>query len=195
MVLVSSGACERRGNNETGAVDNAPPNITDTTGRIGSAEDGSSRTDTPSTGPTTGQTNPGVGQAGVAAGLSNPQVTLIRSGKDAGAYLTDSRGRTVYALEESGGSPVVQCTGQCATLFEPVIGSVNTSSGDSTVRAAMIGQVTLPNGQRQISFNGRPLYYLRGSAGARPDTGRVSAGNIRARRINPGGSLVSERAP
>ncbi|HEU4565856.1 MAG TPA: hypothetical protein VFS05_14445 [Gemmatimonadaceae bacterium] len=78
-----------------------------------------------------------------------------------GVYLTDANRRAVYVLEGPDGSTTVSCTGECATAFDPVTGKAVVATGDSTLKAAMIGVITLPNGGQQVTYNGRPLYYSR----------------------------------
>ena len=90
-----------------------------------------------------------------------------------------------YSKDKKGGKPT--CTGACATTWLPATGTPQ--AGPADVFSGQFGLVTRANGVKQITYNGRPLYLLKGAAGlATTGNGqggvwhvvKLSASNIRA---------------
>lgn len=107
-------------------------------------------------------------------------------------YLTDASGRAVYYIGSPDGKAVVECTGDCATAFDPVTGRAVVATGDTTVQVALIGQVTLPDGSTQVTYGGKPLYYHPADQPADSARGQgVTAGTGKAFLIGPDGSQAT----
>jgi predicted lipoprotein with Yx(FWY)xxD motif len=51
---------------------------------------------------------------------------------------------------------MVQCTGACAVVWRPLTIAAGTPTGTSA--AGALGVVALPNGTRQVTVNGKPVY-------------------------------------
>ena len=90
-----------------------------------------------------------------------------------------------YSKDKKNGKPT--CTGACAETWIPATGTPE--AGPADVFPAQFGLVTRANGVKQITYNGRPLYLLKGAAGlATTGNGqggvwhvvKLSASNIRA---------------
>jgi predicted lipoprotein with Yx(FWY)xxD motif len=90
-----------------------------------------------------------------------------------------------YSKDTKGGKPT--CTGACADTWIPATGTPE--AGPADVFSGQFGLVTRANGVKQITYNGRPLYLLKGAAGlATTGNGqggvwhvvKLSASNIRA---------------
>jgi predicted lipoprotein with Yx(FWY)xxD motif len=90
-----------------------------------------------------------------------------------------------YSKDKKGGKPT--CTGACAATWLPATGTPE--AGPADVFSGQFGLVTRANGVKQITYNGRPLYLLKGAAGlATTGNGqggvwhvvKLSASNIRA---------------
>jgi predicted lipoprotein with Yx(FWY)xxD motif len=90
-----------------------------------------------------------------------------------------------YSKDKKGGKPT--CTGACADTWIPATGTPE--AGPADVFSGQFGLVTRANGVKQITYNGRPLYLLKGAAGlATTGNGqggvwhvvKLSASNIRA---------------
>jgi predicted lipoprotein with Yx(FWY)xxD motif len=90
-----------------------------------------------------------------------------------------------YSKDKKGGKPT--CTGACAETWIPATGTPE--AGPADVFSGQFGLVTRANGVKQITYNGRPLYLLKGAAGlATTGNGqggvwhvvKLSASNIRA---------------
>ena len=90
-----------------------------------------------------------------------------------------------YSKDKKNGKPT--CTGACAETWVPATGTPE--AGPADVFPAQFGLVTRANGVKQITYNGLPLYLLKGAAGlATTGNGqggvwhvvKLSASNIRA---------------
>ena len=90
-----------------------------------------------------------------------------------------------YSKDKKGGKPT--CTGTCAATWLPATGTPQ--AGPADVFSGQFGLVTRADGTKQITYNGLPLYLLKGAAGmATTGNGqggvwhvvKLSASNIRA---------------
>jgi len=79
----------------------------------------------------------------------------------AGRVLASSGGLTLYYYsEDKRGSGTSVCTGGCATAWPPLAAPVKAPAG---IRLpGKIGFITRPNGVRQFTLNGYPLYFYAG---------------------------------
>ena len=114
--------------------------------------------------------------------------TVMIVQKTAIGYVLAEANRQVvytYSKDTKGGKPT--CTGACATTWIPATGTPE--AGPADVFPAQFGLVTRANGVKQITYNGLPLYLLKGAAGlATTGNGqggvwhvvKLSASNIRA---------------
>jgi predicted lipoprotein with Yx(FWY)xxD motif len=86
---------------------------------------------------------------------------LIVQHSDLGWVLAEANGDVVYTYggDTKGGSPT--CTGTCATLWPAVTGVPQ--AGPADVLPGTLGTVTMANGAKQITYNGYPLYTLKGA--------------------------------
>lgn len=75
----------------------------------------------------------------------------------AGKVLANPHGMTVYYYsQDRPGSGVSACTGGCAEEWPPIIAPVRIPKGMKL--PGPIGSIMLPDGQRQVTLNGYPLY-------------------------------------
>jgi predicted lipoprotein with Yx(FWY)xxD motif len=83
-------------------------------------------------------------------------IASIRS-VDGTDVLVDSQGRTLYSaeVEERGG---IRCTGPCTSVWDPVGASAKQSDSASEDLNLELGVVKRPDGDRQLTYNGLPLY-------------------------------------
>jgi predicted lipoprotein with Yx(FWY)xxD motif len=114
--------------------------------------------------------------------------TVMIVQKSAIGYVLAEANRQVvytYSKDSKGGKPT--CTGACAATWIPATGTPQ--AGPADVFSGQFGLVTRANGVKQITYNGRPLYLLKGAAGlATTGNGqggvwhvvKLSASNIRA---------------
>jgi predicted lipoprotein with Yx(FWY)xxD motif len=95
-------------------------------------------------------TNPGAANASGGSGIVSIQSV------DGTNVLADSEGRTLYTAEVEKGR--IRCTGACESFWDPVGGSANEARSASTDLDLDLGVVERPDGDRQLTFNGLPLY-------------------------------------
>jgi predicted lipoprotein with Yx(FWY)xxD motif len=75
-----------------------------------------------------------------------------------GTYLTGASGRALYLwVADSNGKS--SCSGACAKAWPPLI-STATPSASGGVTAAELGTITRPDGTKQVTYKGHPLYYF-----------------------------------
>jgi predicted lipoprotein with Yx(FWY)xxD motif len=77
-----------------------------------------------------------------------------------GRMLVDAQGRTVYLFKKDAGTKSA-CTGACATAWPPVLASSAPAAG-AGVKASLLGTAVRSDGQRQVTYNGHPLYLYAG---------------------------------
>jgi len=109
-----------------------------------------------------GSSSPKAGQPSGAAGLPSPGTTvLIVQHSNLGWVLAEASGVVVYRYggDSKGGSPT--CTGACAAIWPAVTGVPMVGPADSL--PGQLGTVTMPNGAKQITYDGYPLYTLKGA--------------------------------
>lgn len=111
----------------------------------------------------------GLGAAGSDSGSNAQEQAQSTTAASAGALtvwnsdeygqvLTDSAGRTLYRFDkDSFQPPKTTCEGQCATTWPPVPASGATAA--EGVDKSLLGEVTRPDGTKQLTMGGWPLYY------------------------------------
>jgi predicted lipoprotein with Yx(FWY)xxD motif len=70
--------------------------------------------------------------------------------------LADSEGRTLYTAEVE--QERIRCTGACTSFWNPVEASPNQAESASSGLDLDLGVVNRPEGGRQLTFEGLPLY-------------------------------------
>jgi predicted lipoprotein with Yx(FWY)xxD motif len=105
-----------------------------------------------------------------AAGSSASSVTVKTQAGPAGSYLADASGRALY-LFASDTRSTSSCTGACAAAWPPLTakGSVTASDGAAS---SDIATITRPDGAKQVTYAGHPLYYFAGDSGAGQTNGQ-----------------------
>jgi predicted lipoprotein with Yx(FWY)xxD motif len=91
-----------------------------------------------------------------------------------GMVLTNSQGMTLYYLKTDNASKVT-CTGSCAQSWPPstVSGAVPAAGSGVT---GTLGTIDDPNGDKQLTYMGWPLYTYSGDSGPGQATGQGSGG-------------------
>ncbi|GAA3367808.1 SCO0930 family lipoprotein [Streptomyces sannanensis] len=81
----------------------------------------------------------------------------VRDGGELGKVLTDSAGFTLYRFDkDTAKPPKSNCEGDCAKKW-PVVPAGDVTAAPGT-DASLIGEVTRPDGTRQLTVAGRPMY-------------------------------------
>jgi predicted lipoprotein with Yx(FWY)xxD motif len=106
---------------------------------------------------------------GQASGAASVSLATI-SGLPAKA-LVGSNGRTLYLFQadKNGASA---CTGACAAAWPPDIVTGQPQPG-SGVSQALLGTITRPDGTKQLTYNGHPLYYFTADTAGGTDHGQA----------------------
>jgi predicted lipoprotein with Yx(FWY)xxD motif len=106
--------------------------------------------------------SPRAGQPSAAPDMPAPGTTvLIVQRSSLGWVLAEANEIVVYTYggDTKGGPPT--CTGSCAALWPAVTGVPMVSVADTL--PGHLGTVSMPNGGKQITYNGYPLYTLKGA--------------------------------
>lgn len=101
--------------------------------------------------------------ASAAAAAGTVTLTLATQGTH-GAHLTDSSGAALYHLE--GDRDGSRCTGDCLTAWPPVLAGTTQPAGGAGLQGAMVASIARPDGSRQVTYNGHPLYRYAADGGA-----------------------------
>ena len=128
--------------------------------------------------------------SGVAHASADPQPTLTVRSSPYGAILFDGGGRALYAFTRDRRGGPSRCYGACARAW-PVYFAGRRLVAGKGVKRSLIGTVRRRDGRRQITYNGRPLYYYVGDRSA----GQVSCQNVAEYGgtwlvVRPNGALV-----
>jgi predicted lipoprotein with Yx(FWY)xxD motif len=108
-----------------------------------------------------------------------------------GKLLVNGRGFTLYVFSrDSRGTNRCISTSGCSSVWPGLTTSSHPRAG-SGVKASMLGTITLANGSRQVTYEGRPLYtYAFDSAPAETDyVGATAFGGV-WQALSPSGKLV-----
>jgi predicted lipoprotein with Yx(FWY)xxD motif len=87
-----------------------------------------------------------------------------------GEVLVDADGAALYAADQETDGAVA-CTGACVAAWEPLTVTGQPVAGDEL--DGHLGVVTRPDGTRQVTFDGRPLYRF-----AEDSTGNVTGNGL-----------------
>ncbi|MFF0200648.1 SCO0930 family lipoprotein [Streptomyces sp. NPDC005017] len=92
------------------------------------------------------------GQAAEGAGK-----LAVSENAELGEVLTDNAGRTLYRFDQDTAEPPkTNCDGDCAAAWPPVL-SDDASAGEG-VDPSLLGEVTRPDGTKQLTVGGWPAY-------------------------------------
>ncbi len=93
-----------------------------------------------------------------AAPSATASVDLMTASSTAGNIVVDAKGMSLYYftkdVKDSGTSA---CTGGCLTAWPPALTTAATPSAEGVT--GKLGTITTPDGAKQLTLNGMPLYY------------------------------------
>jgi predicted lipoprotein with Yx(FWY)xxD motif len=123
---------------------------------------GSSSSSTGNAGSTPTQTNQAAGQptSEVSLPAKGTQIMIVERSK-LGFVLALANGKVVYTYAGDTKGSASKCTGSCADQWPAVTGNPQPSAAIKL--PGMLGTVTAANGAKQITYNGMPLYILKGA--------------------------------
>lgn len=96
-----------------------------------------------------------------ATSSANPATAadLKTATSSAGSIVVDAKGMSVYFYtKDTKDSGTSACTGTCLTQWPPVTTRSDAPSGDGVT--GKLGTITTPDGAKQVTLNGLPLYYF-----------------------------------
>jgi predicted lipoprotein with Yx(FWY)xxD motif len=102
------------------------------------------------------------GGGGAATAASAPKTssgasaTVGVANSSLGSILVNSDGHTLYLFKADSGTNSA-CAGACATAWPPVLATSNPTAGTG-LTASKLGTITRSDGNRQVTYNGHPLY-------------------------------------
>jgi predicted lipoprotein with Yx(FWY)xxD motif len=103
-------------------------------------------------------TRPGTSAATAAVPAATAAVELKTASSSAGKIVVDAKGISLYFftkdVKDSGTSA---CTGGCLTAWRPALTTAATPSAEGVT--GPLGTITTPDGAKQLTLNGLPLYY------------------------------------
>ena len=121
------------------------------------------------------------GGSGSADGLMKAEVTPV------GKVLANPRGMTVYYYsKDRPGSGTSACTGTCARQWPPVLAPVRIPAGMTL--PGPLGSITLPDGKRQVTINGYPIYKYAGDKAPGQASGNGIKGEWHVIKLTGSGS-------
>jgi len=100
-------------------------------------------------------------RAGQQADDAQASATLALRSSRFGRILFDGRGRALYAFTRDRRGGRSRCYGACAKAW-PVYFAKGRALAGKGVRQSLIGATRRRDGRRQVTYNGRPLYYYVG---------------------------------
>ena len=108
-----------------------------------------------------------------AAAEAATAAAVTTTATDLGEVLADDQGRVLYVFDnDSGGES--SCYEDCAANWPPLVGEVEAGEG---VDAALLGTTERTDGETQVTYGDRPLYYFAGDE--QPgDTNGQGAGDV-----------------
>lgn len=99
------------------------------------------------------------GTGGTQAGAAAATVATRTVG-GVGTVLTDHSGKTLYTPQQEAHG-AIKCTGGCLSFWFPVTVGNGTTPHATGSLAGKLGSVQRPDGGRQLTYNGEPLYTFR----------------------------------
>ena len=129
-----------------------------------------------------------------ASGSSQAGDSLKTASSPLGDIVVDGNGMTVYYFKkDTKGESASTCTGACATYWPPV-----TTSGTPKLSgvSGTVGTIDEPNGAKQVTIDGLPIYTYAGDAKPGDVAGQGSDGfGAKWWVIAPDGSEITKSAP
>jgi predicted lipoprotein with Yx(FWY)xxD motif len=91
-----------------------------------------------------------------------------------GEVLVNSEGHTLYAFSKDSGEASA-CGGACARSWPQLLVAHGEPEPSNGAGAARLGTITLPDGKRQVTYSGHPLYSFAGDKSPGEANGNGSA--------------------
>jgi predicted lipoprotein with Yx(FWY)xxD motif len=107
------------------------------------------------------------------AAMVHPDVTELKTASSSlGTIVTDSEGMTLYMFDkDTKGGAKSACEGKCLTAWPPAM--MGASAPKLTGVTGTVASIDTPDGKKQITLDGWPLYYWFKDAKAGDTTGQA----------------------
>lgn len=131
--------------------------------------------------------------APATAGASTPAsaAELKTASTSAGRVVVDAKGMSVYLFtKDTKDSGTSACTGSCIAAWPPVLASSEAPSVDGIT--GKVGTIATPDGKKQLTINGMPVYYYAKDRAPGDVTGQGVGGVWFL--VTPAGEMVSSAA-
>jgi predicted lipoprotein with Yx(FWY)xxD motif len=86
-------------------------------------------------------------------------VTVKSHHKKLGTYLVGSNGHALYVFEKDNGTMKSHCYHMCASDWPPFI-THGKPKAAGKVKSSLLGTTKRKNGDKQVTYNGHPLYFF-----------------------------------
>ncbi|MET3141722.1 UNVERIFIED_ORG: putative lipoprotein with Yx(FWY)xxD motif [Arthrobacter sp. UYEF2] len=126
---------------------------------------GSPGTSTTTGAPTPSATSPAATSAAPPTGTPTAAaaVDLRAASSSSGHIVVDSAGMSLYFFtKDVKNSGTSACTGACLTAWPPLLTTAATPAAEGIT--GTLGTITTPDGAKQVTLNGMPLYYYQKDA-------------------------------
>lgn len=131
--------------------------------------------------------------APATAGSSTPAsaAELKTASTSAGRVVVDAKGMSVYLFtKDTKDSGTSACTGSCIAAWPPVLARSEAPAVDGIT--GKVGTIATPDGKKQLTINGMPVYYYAKDRAPGDVTGQGVGGVWFL--VNPAGEMVSSAA-
>ncbi|MGO4189711.1 COG4315 family predicted lipoprotein [Pseudarthrobacter sp. TAF60_1] len=137
-------------------------------------------------------TSPATSAAPTATTTAAPAVDLMTASSSAGKIVVDAKGMSLYVFtKDTKGSGTSACTAGCLTTWPRALTVAATPSAEGVTGA--LGTITTPDGAKQLTLNGLPLYYY--AKDKKPgDVGGQGVGGAWY-LLDPAGEMIKTAAP
>jgi predicted lipoprotein with Yx(FWY)xxD motif len=96
-------------------------------------------------------------EAGTTGGATAAQTVSVEAVDGVGDVLVDANGDALYAADQEVGG-MVRCIDGCTTIWEPLTVSAGETPSAGDGLGNMLGVMQRPDGDRQVTLDGRLLY-------------------------------------
>lgn len=101
------------------------------------------------------------------SGTASKTTVAVKQTSGVGSTLVDANGMTLYTPDQES-SGTISCTGDCTAVWVPLAAGSSAPTGSGAGRLAV---VTRPDGSKQVTANGHPLYTFAQDSSAGQATG------------------------
>lgn len=127
----------------------------------------STGTTPPATSPATGASSTasatvslsGTASASASSTQAGAAVDLKTASSSAGSIVVDAKGMSLYFFtKDTKDSGTSACTGSCLVQWPPLTTTSGSPAGEGVT--GKLGTISTPDGKKQVTLNGMPLYYF-----------------------------------